>query len=169
MNQTPAVQNGPVYDVIQLILTGDTLRSALKQVGLTPSAFAYRLQSDREAAIAYGRAQELRADFLVDEALHIADHEEDAAKARNQIDIRKWTASRLHQKKWGDRIDLNVTQTLDIGQTLAEARARLCPVRDQHEIIEAQVIEIPDDSRPKPSDNESLTPAQNPALPDIFS
>lgn len=164
----PATQNGPVYDVIELVLSGQTLKEALANVGLTPMAFNYRLQGDRAAAIAYGRAQEIRSDLLVDEALVIADNEQDAARARNQIDIRKWMAARLHQKKWGERVDVNVTQTLDIGATLAEARNRLLPVRDQYNVIDSQVIDLSGQNDAKPSDNESLIPKID-ATPDIFS
>lgn len=158
----PTQINTIVQGVLDRMLEGVTLQTALKEYQLAPQQFAKALQGDRNLSVAYVRAQELRSDLLVDEALSIADTEQDAARARNQIDIRKWMAARLHQKKWGDRVDLNVTQTIDIGSTLAEARARLLPVRDQHETIDAQVIDISDENDPKPSDNQSL-------IPDIFS
>ena len=50
--------------------------------------------------------EEIRADILADEALHIADNENDASKARNQIQVRQWLASKLYAKRYGDRIAL---------------------------------------------------------------
>lgn len=160
---------GPVYDVIERVLAGSTLRDAVSACGLNPSTFALRLQQDREAAIAYARAQEMRADLLADEALHIADNENDAAKARNQITVRQWLASKLHAKRYGDRIDLNVTQTVDISATLAEARARVLPARFQQDIEDAQVIDVSAENDTKPSDNKSLSGPGSDAEPDIFS
>lgn len=161
----PTQINTTVQGVLDRMLEGVTLRDALKEYQLEPKKFAQALQGDRNLSLAYVRAQELRSDLLVDEALTIADTEQDAARARNQIDIRKWMASRLHQKKWGDRVDLNVTQTIDIGSTLAEARARLLPVSYQQDIIDVQAIDLQGQNQAKLSDNQSLTDA----APDIFS
>lgn len=155
----PLVTDQSVSSVIERVLNGSTLKDAAKACGLTPSGFHARLQTDRDAATAYARAVELRADLLADEALTIADTEDDAAKARNQIQVRQWLASKLYARRYGDRIDLNVTQTLDVTSTLAEARARrLRPVRDQYDVTDAQVIDLSSDSDPKPSDTESLGP-----------
>lgn len=171
MTNAPApIANDPqVNQVIEHILDGLPLRQAVKMCGLTPQLFNYRLQSDKAAAVAYARATEIRADLLADEALHIADTEADASKARNQIQVRQWLASKLHAKRYGDRIDLNVTQTIDIGSTLAEARARLLrPVSVQQDITDLQVIDLHRENHIEPSDNESLTPAPD-AVPDIFT
>jgi len=111
---------------------------------------------------------EIRADILADEALTIADTENDAAKARNQIQVRQWLASKLHAKRYGDRIDLNVTQTIDIGTTLAEARARLLPVSYQHNSAQSQVIDVEHKIIDGASDKQSHDPQEN-AAPDIFS
>lgn len=140
---------------IEAIASGDTLKSALANVNLSAWQLNYVLQGDRELALAYVRAQEIRADLLADEILTIADNEaKDPHHARNQINARQWIASKHHTRRYGDRIDLNVTQTIDIGSTLAEARARILrPVSDQliidHE--ETQVIEPK--ITLKPSDN----------------
>jgi len=154
--------------VISQILDGAQLKAAVKSVGLTHQSFFRLLAKDKAAAAAYARAQEIRADILADEALHIADSEDDAAKARNQITVRQWLASKLYAKRYGDRIDLNVTQTIDIGSTLAEARARLLPARDLSQVIDAQVIDSQGQNDTKPRDNQSLS-GPGAVEPDIFS
>lgn len=50
----------------------------------------------------YARAREEQADFHVDEMIEIADTTDDPQKARLQIDARKWKASKLAPKKYGD-------------------------------------------------------------------
>lgn len=154
--------------VIQKILDGMPLREAVKVAGLTPDAFQWRLQGDKQAALAYARAVEIKADLLADEVVHLADGDGDPAKVRNQMQARQWLASKLYAKRYGDRIDLNVTQTLDIGSTLAEARARLLPARDLADIVDAQVIDASVENTPKLSDNKSLPPGPD-VVPDIFS
>lgn len=156
--------------VIELMLDGMPLRAAVKTAGLTPQLFHYRLSQDKVAAVAYARAVEIRADLLADEVIHLADGDGDPAKVRNQMQARQWLASKLHAKRYGDRIDLNVTQTIDVSATLAEARARLLrPVRDQDDIVDAQLIDSTAKQLAKPSDNQSLNPAAAPIEPDIFS
>jgi hypothetical protein len=57
----------------------------------------------------YARAREERADLLAKEILEIADAPcKDAvelAHARNRLDTRKWLASKLAPRKYGDRVE----------------------------------------------------------------
>lgn len=155
-----------VNRVIDLVLDGCSLREAVKRVGISPKKFSHALQGDKAAALAYARALEIKADLLADDIIQIADTAEDAAKARNQIDSRKWIASKLYAQRYGERIDLNVTQTIDIGSTLAEARARLRPISDQSNIIDSQAIDITDAINSRSTDKQSV---DNDLQPDIFS
>ena len=155
--------------VITRVLDGLPLREAVKASGLTPELFHYHLSKDKAAAAAYARAVEIKADLLADEIVHLADGDGDPAKVRNQIQARQWLASKLYAKRYGERIDLNVTQTLDIGSTLAEARARIMrPGRDPGEVIDAQVIDIHSKNSLGLSDDQSSSPPA-PLEPDIFS
>jgi len=158
--------NALIQNIIERILNGSSLKDAAKECGIDVFKFNRMLQGDKQAAQAYARAVEIRADLLADEALQIADTENDAAKARNQIQVRQWLASKLYAKRYGDRIDLNVTQTIDVSATLAEARARLLPIRDQQNVIDAQPRVVTGFAGHGPRDNESSAHNQT---PDIFS
>lgn len=162
---TTETSNALVQNIIERILNGSSLKDATKQCGIDVFKFNRMLQGDRAAAQAYARAVEIRADVLADEALHIADNENDSSKARNQIQVRQWLASKLYAKRYGDRIDLNVTQTIDIGSTLAEARSRLLPVHDQHNVIDVESRAVTGLAEDRATDCESAPPA----APDIFS
>lgn len=154
--------------VIELVLDGKPLKAAAKECGIDVFKFNRMLAKDKAAALAYARAVEIRADILADEALEIADREDDAAKARNQIQVRQWLASKLYAKRYGDRIDLNVTQTLDIGSTLAEARARLLPARDLAQVVDVETRTVTGFAEGGATDCQSDAPGPD-AVPDIFS
>jgi hypothetical protein len=64
------------------------------------------LALDAEFAAQYARAREEQADYYADEIIEIADTAEDANLARLRIDARKWKASKLRPKKYGEKIDL---------------------------------------------------------------
>ncbi|MBL4859396.1 MAG: hypothetical protein JKX96_00590, partial [Acinetobacter sp.] len=55
----------------------------------------------------YARARDEQSEGYADEIVYIADNAKDPALARLQIDARKWVASKLKPKKYGDRLDLN--------------------------------------------------------------
>lgn len=90
------------------IAEGKSLRSICISDDM-PSAETIRvwLIEDGEFSAQYARAREEQADFYADEIIDIADTAKDANLARLQIDARKWKASKLQPKKYGDKIDLN--------------------------------------------------------------
>lgn len=157
------------HKVIHIMLEGITLSDALKRADISTQTFAEILANDRVVASAYARAREIQADIEVDQALVIADNEPDAQKARNQIDIRKWRASKHKSRVYGERIDLNVQQTIDISSTLAAAKSRLLlPVADR--VDDAQVKTLDSIGSPvlSPSDSQSDALIPNTAAPNIF-
>jgi hypothetical protein len=159
--------------IIEMILAGSSLKLALAETGLTSGTLHRIMCEDRELSAAYSRAVEVKADLLADQVIELADGEGDPNKVRNQINARQWLASKLN-KRYSDRIDLNVTQTIDVSATLAEARARLLrPVSDHLEHNPSQVIDLQPQLFTKPSDVQSVSgpPASDsePDPIDIFS
>lgn len=64
---------------------------------------------DREGFAAhYARAREGQADHYADEIIRIADEAEDAQIGRLRVDARKWVASKLAPKKYGETSTANV-------------------------------------------------------------
>jgi hypothetical protein len=82
-------------------------------------------------AAQYARAREAQAEHYAEEIVQIADTEGDSAKARNRIDARKWTASKLLPKRYGDRVELEHSGSIQsvsdeqIDKRLTELLARL--------------------------------------------
>lgn len=103
---------------------GRSLRSVCDDEGMPDRQTVFRwLRQDEEFCAQYARAKEESADSLVDEMLDIADdakndwmerHDpnnpgyqfngEHVQRSRVRIDTRKWTASKLKPKKYGDRV-----------------------------------------------------------------
>jgi len=80
----------------------------------------------------YEQAKEESADALADEMLDIADdserdyteegrvNTEHVQRARLRVDTRKWIASKLKPKKYGDKLDLNANHagTINLSGTV---------------------------------------------------
>lgn len=85
---------------------GQSLRTACSHEGMPSIQTVYKWMADYpEFLERYARAKEEAADAMVEEMLDIADdQEEDAASRRVRIDTRKWIASKLKAKKYGDKL-----------------------------------------------------------------
>ncbi len=69
-----------------------------------------------ELAAQYARARERQADFGADEIREIADNQSlDPNSRRVMVDARKWIASKLMPRVYGDRLDVKHTGNLVIG------------------------------------------------------
>ncbi len=61
----------------------------------------------------YARAKQDQADFMADEMIRIADLAEDSNKARLQVDTRKWVASKLKPKSYGDHQQIEIISSVN--------------------------------------------------------
>ena len=105
---------------------GETLSTICKDKNMPKRNTVYRWrQSYSTFGEAYLRAQEEHTDALVDEAGDIVDTEQNPQLAKVRADHRKWLASKLNRNKYGDKIEVNETKTLDISPTLALAVERM--------------------------------------------
>jgi hypothetical protein len=106
--------------IIDISEKGMSCISALK--GRMSSQTFYILLQDEEKSKQYARATEMRADRMAEEILELADNfEHDIMKTsdgrevtdhavvnrdRLRVDSRKWLLSKLHPKKYGDKVDV---------------------------------------------------------------
>lgn len=101
------------------------LEKALAKYTVTPGQFRKLIAINSAAASKYTQARIDRADALADQVVNIADTENNWGKARNMIEARKWVAAKLYPKVYSDRLDVHVTETVDIKSALVEARSRV--------------------------------------------
>jgi len=64
------------------------------------------LQDREDFRQIYAHARERQQEVFAAEVVLIADTEPDPARARNRMDARKWHASKVAPKKWGDRVEI---------------------------------------------------------------
>ena len=112
-------------ELITRVINGETVKKVATELFNSVPMFYWNLERHKELSTLYTQSRHVRADVLADEILEIADNDMDAQRARNRIEARKWLASKMMPATYGDRIDVNVSQTLSISAALAEARTRV--------------------------------------------
>ncbi|MCX2589848.1 DNA packaging protein [Proteus penneri] len=108
-------------DICNLLMLGESLRSICKRPGMPAiRTVMYWLQRNDDFMQQYARAREIQAELLAEEIIEIADdssgdvivdddgkeqtNHERVARSRLRVDARKWYASKLAPKRYGDRI-----------------------------------------------------------------
>lgn len=103
-----------------------SVRSICSEQGLPDRGTVFGWVLDNpEFARQFMRARELQQHSFADDIIWISDTETDQGKARTQIDARKWTASRLLPKVYGDHINHEHTGYVQSGN--AELIQKLTP------------------------------------------
>lgn len=108
-------------EICSRIAQGTPLRTICADAGMPGLATVITwLGKYPEFQAQYARAREEQADALADDIVRIADEapppDSETGKIdsawvawqRNRIDARKWTASKLRPKKYGDRVEADV-------------------------------------------------------------
>lgn len=107
-------------EICNRIANGESLVSICRDGEMPNAATVYEwLKKQPEFADRYARARETQADVLADEIVAIADDyspDRDVQRDKLRIDARKWYASKLKPKVYGDRqqIDANVDASLQV-------------------------------------------------------
>jgi len=57
----------------------------------------------------YAHAREERTHIMAEEVVEISDQEPDNVRARNRMDARKWFASRVNRRDYGDKVDSEIS------------------------------------------------------------
>jgi hypothetical protein len=145
--------NNPCWKIIcEQMSIGKSLSTAIKAEGM-PSYHAVMLMinNNPEFRAMYEKAIENRADRLAEEILELADEqmpdglEGPMASAwvqqkRMQVDARKWVASKLKPKVYGDRIDMTVTDTrISVMDALKDAKQRV--LKDDSNVLDVEIKE----------------------------
>lgn len=110
------------------------LRAICKNNGVDYSTFKRWVVDNESFRAQYARAKEEQAEMLVEDMLDIADdssndtietekgpipNNEWINRSRLRVDTRKWIASKLLPKKYGDKLDVTAT-VKNIGKDLAD-------------------------------------------------
>lgn len=113
---------------------GISTRKAIVNNNISSSTFFRWIDDNEELSKQYARACELRAEALLDEMLDIVDdssqdktiddlddeikiektNHEAIQRSRLRYDARKWLISKLHPKKYGDKIEVDQNTNMTI-------------------------------------------------------
>lgn len=135
----------PVYDwsklwpeILREIGNGASLIKAINKPGYpTYDSVQKYMRAHPDIKRLYEEAVEIRADHLAESLIDISEETPPEGldgpqlsawinQMKIRIDTRKWTAAKLRPKQWGERMDVNVTQTqISITTALKDAEARL--------------------------------------------
>ena len=122
--------------VVDAIQTGRSLRQVCSDDGMPDFRTVQRwIVADGQFAVKYTRARVAQADTLFDrmEAVEeaVTAGTMDSHAARVVLDSMRWRASKLAPKVYGDRLDVQVSDTrISITGALQAAQARLVDVLD---------------------------------------
>lgn len=94
--------------ICDAIADGRSLRSICKDDGMPSKTEVFRwLAADAIFRDQYARAREAQADSHADDIIEVADDPTiDPASRRVMVDARKWAASKLKPRVYGDKLDL---------------------------------------------------------------
>ena len=114
--------------ICSLLEQGFSLRYSCAENGCSDSFFISWIRTDPEIQKQYARAREIQADKLADELIELSDSAtpENAHAVRLKVDTRKWIASKLKPKVYGDRpADINVNSVVNIAVLSVEKQQEL--------------------------------------------
>lgn len=136
--------------VLRMMAEGHIQKDIANALGIGVTTLAdWRVRDplfDRECI----RAQDIGFELDADSLKTIADEYLDVQRGKLKSENIKWLLSRRAAFKYGDRLDLNVNQTVDINAALLEARGRAIPASFQRISDSLQIAEVK-----APSTNES--------------
>lgn len=105
--------------ICELIARGMSLRAICASADMPAGGTVHRwLVEHQDFQEQYARAREEQADGFADEIIDIADsvapETGEVAKAKLQIDARKWKAAKLAPKKYGEKLELDADMRVKV-------------------------------------------------------
>lgn len=96
--------------ICERIANGESLRSIARDKSMPAMSTLFKwLRDHTEFSEQYARAKEESAELFADEIVSIADEGDDPIRDRLRIDARKWVASKLKPKKYGEKITQEIS------------------------------------------------------------
>ena len=120
--------------ICDLIAKGQSSREVAKELGISDRVIFKWLDQQPSFVQQYARAREAQADHYFDEIVSIADELEidatykgeevsldvsssSVARNRLRVDARKWVASKLAPKKYGEKVDVALSGGVEVTAT----------------------------------------------------
>ena len=106
-------------NICERIANGESLRNICRDAAMPNQDTVHSwLNKDKEFSEQYTRARARQEDSYFEDLIEIADgvipDAAEVAKARVQIDARKWVLSRMNPKKYGDKVQTELSGAVQI-------------------------------------------------------
>lgn len=154
-------------EILRRVALGERTSRVLDSLGVHDMQLKRLRDSDAEFAAAFAEAEECQCERLADQLMEIPEDERDVQRARLVSDNVKWLLARRARGKYGDKVDVTVTQHIDIRTQFEAAERRLRSQCDQQDIEDVQVIDTQAQLLPSAVDNKS-TVERMPTLNDLL-
>jgi hypothetical protein len=150
---------------IHLRAEGAKLKEICAQIGITVGTLSTWLSDNPDFLSQFSRASQEGYDLLAEELLEIPDTYEDINRGRLKSDNIKWILARRAASKYGDKVTLDINQTVSIGAALSEALARVAVQGDD---TKPQAIDITSEVIERDTDLKSVDQAKSTTIEDIL-
>jgi hypothetical protein len=121
-----------VTEICVRLSCGESLRSICNDSGIPTFKTVFTwIHKYPEFLQQYTRSKEMGCEAMAEDIFDIADgnedgkEDEDIARSRLRVDTRKWYLSKIKAKKYGERLDLAVTNNDDMTEEEIDARLKV--------------------------------------------
>lgn len=125
---------------IDLATRGEPLKVIIDQICSTEIGFWLYRQHYPDFNNSFEHARQEGLEHIADGLITIADEYTDVQRGRLKSDNAKWLLSKRKPSVYGDKVDIHVSQTIDITAALTEARSRALPSNQTHDVIEVDAV-----------------------------
>lgn len=154
---------------LKMLATGNSWRAIGVELGIDELRLLRFRDSNPVFAAESARAIEQGLHALADSLIDLPDQYADPIKARLKSENIKWFLSKRMHRVYGDKLDVNIEQSVSIQAALDAANQRvLRPIRDLENVQEAEVIEMKDIYSDGLTDNKSVTPETRDGVPETL-
>jgi hypothetical protein len=112
---------------IEMAIGGETIGRIVDALCTTRKVFWTYRQHNPSFENTFAQARQEGLDYIAEGMRDHAKDVPDVQRARLMVDTDKWLLSKLKPALYGDKIDIHVSQTIDIRSALTEARKRALP------------------------------------------
>lgn len=125
LQKAPQLSDEQLRRAIELAIEGETLTKIADELCITTQMLYVYRQHFPDFATIFERARQEGLEKLADDLITLADDIDDVQRARLKSDNYKWLLSKRKPAVYGDKVDIHVSQTIDISGALDDAKKRI--------------------------------------------
>jgi len=139
--------------IVEMYAEGRLLKDIIAETGIAASTISDWRNKDTVFDASCIGAQNIGFELHADNLLTIPDEYEDVNKARLKSENIKWHLSKRASHRYGDRMVLDINNTIDLKGALVDAQQRLVKLAPSHS---EQAIDVTPQLQPSTTDTESV-------------